>query len=315
MERVSKRVFSCGEGAGPRSAFSAAVKRVSPLRRSAAARGSGFISDWVLVGVFEQLPCRWFFLAEKASFGVEERVDFLEERARVGGEGDQGGVFGRRRFWEWVVGGGEQEDGEVCEVWEGADAGEEGIEVEGWGGGVEEEQVRRTLFGEAECEVGLVGRGDIVGGASGENAFEGADARGVGVENDDEEGRMGGGWVERVELANFGWGSGFGGWDEGGVSFGEGDGECGADVLFALDGDGAIHGFEEAFGEGKADSGSFDALGFGIESVEGGEDAVHFGFGDAEAGVTDGDADGFCFGVVLGGDGDVAFGTVVLDGV
>ncbi len=78
-----------------------------------------------------------------------------------------------------------------------------------------------------------------------------------------------------------------------GVGFWEGDGEGGSDVLLALDGDGSVHGFDEALGEGEADAGSFDSLGFGVESVEGGEDAVHFGFGDSETGVADGDADGF----------------------
>jgi hypothetical protein len=66
-----------------------------------------------LVGVFEQLPCRWFFLAEKASFRVEEGVDFFEERAGVGGESDERGIFWGWRFWNGVFGGGQEEDGEV----------------------------------------------------------------------------------------------------------------------------------------------------------------------------------------------------------
>ena len=108
---------------------------------------------------------------------------------------------------------------------------------------------------------------------------------------------------------------GVGGGEEGGIGFGEGDGEGGSDIFFALDGDGAVHGFDEAFGEGEADARALDALGFCVESVEGGEDTVHFGFGDTEAGVADDDTDGFWLWVLLEREGDVAFGAVVFDGV
>ncbi len=176
---------------------------------------------------------------------------------------------------------------------EGATLGEEVVEMECWGGGVEEEEVWRALLCEAKGEVGLVGGGDIVGGASGEDAFEGADAGGVGVEYEQKERGCGGGRFDGGCLSVFLRRGGVGVWECDGVGFGEGDGEGGADVFFALDGDGSVHGFDEAFGEGEADTGSFDALGFGVETIEGGEDAVHFGFGDSEAGITNGDEDGF----------------------
>ena len=67
---------------------------------------------------------------------------------------------------------GEEESGEVGEGWEGADAGEKGFDVEGGGGWVEEEEAWGALFGEAEGEAGLVGGGDVVGGAAGEDALE-----------------------------------------------------------------------------------------------------------------------------------------------
>ncbi len=137
--------------------------------------------------MFEQLPCRWFFLAEKASFGVEESVDFFEERAGVSGESEECGIFGGWRFWKGIFGGSEEEDGEVCELGEGTNLGEEVVEMECRCGGVEEEEVWRALFCEAKGEVGLLGGGDVVGGASSEDAFERADAGGVGVEHEQEE--------------------------------------------------------------------------------------------------------------------------------
>ena len=149
-----------------------------------------------------------------------------------------------------MFGRGDEQDGEGGEIGKGAEGGEECSDVEGRDGGVEDEQAWGTLFGDAEGEGGLLGGEDVVGGASGEEAFEGSDARGVVIEDEEEEGSGGGFSVEGEACVEW-----FGGRGEDvGWRFGEGDGEGGSDVLLAFDGDGSVHGLDEAFCEGEADA-------------------------------------------------------------
>ena len=240
-------------------------------------------------------------LAPAAEGGGEGREDdgFAQEIVHAGGHATLA-VF--------VHGtGGEGDDGEIGKAAAPrAEFAGRFVAVEAWHLAVHEDEIHFFGAKDGERLVALVGGADEVPEAE-EHFLAKELVDGVVFGEEDDASAFG-------EWDGGGWG--LGRFDGGGSEFeGESGEECGSETEFALDGDGAVHGFDEAADDGQAEAAAAEAAcGGGVGLDKGVKEGGELIGGDAEAGVFD--VEGESGGGEVGGDAETDFARIgELDGV